>query len=60
VIIARQVLYDLHDLYAIGSLNKNGVLSLYFSYTDATVRCGDQDLTSYLNNWREWPIITHH
>ncbi|MEZ4731128.1 MAG: hypothetical protein R3E79_28745 [Caldilineaceae bacterium] len=44
---------------ASGSINKNGVLSLYFSYTANTVHCGDQDLSHYLNNWQEWPIITH-
>ena len=59
VIIARQTLYDLYDLHAIGSLNKQGVLSLYFSCTDGTIRCGNQDLGIYLNNWQDWPLILH-
>jgi hypothetical protein len=59
VIIARQTLYNLHDVYSIGFLNQRNVLSLHFSYTDNTVTCRDQDLSFYLNNWQEWPLITH-
>lgn len=59
VLIERQALYDLQDLYSIGSLNQRGVLSLYFSYTSHPVHCGHQYLSSYLNNWQEWPITTH-
>lgn len=59
VVITRQALYDLREVHSIGSLNQSGVLSLYFSYTDDSIHCGDQNLTPYLNNWQEWPIITH-
>lgn len=59
VVITRQALYDLHEIHRVGSINKNGVLSLYFSYTANAVHCGDQDLSHYLNDWQEWPMITH-
>ena len=59
VIITRQQLYDFHRLHNIGSLNRNGTLGLYFSYTDSGVICSGQNLSSYLNNWRDWPDLDH-
>lgn len=57
LIISRENLYRLYDHHNIGSVNKNGLLSLYFSYTDKSATCSEQDFTPYLNNWRDWPQI---
>ncbi|MEM7535443.1 MAG: hypothetical protein AAF639_24920 [Chloroflexota bacterium] len=59
LVAPRQELLDLHDLYDIGSVNKNGVLSLYVSYTGDEVICSGQDLRQYLNNWNSWAQIEH-
>jgi hypothetical protein len=59
LIISRQSLYTLYELYQIGSLTSTGLLSLYLSYSDRRVTCSDQDLTTYLNNWTDWPQIEH-
>ncbi|HRW07982.1 MAG TPA: hypothetical protein P5121_22930 [Caldilineaceae bacterium] len=59
VVISRQDLYDLYDLYGIGSLNRTGLLSLYFAYSADSVVCSGQNLGSFLNNWDDWPPIEH-
>ena len=59
IVIPRQELHNLHELHQIGSLNRNDTLSLYFSYSDRRLTCSKQDMTSYLNNWRDWPLIEH-
>ena len=59
LVLARQTLYDLHDIYNIGSLTKQGSLSLYCSYTGDSVLCSGQELLAYVNNWTDWPTIAH-
>lgn len=58
-IISRPELYALYDLHHIGSVNKNGLLSLYISYSVDSAICSGQDLSPYLNNWQDWPSIEH-
>jgi len=57
--IARQQLYDYYRLHNVGSLNQNGTLGLYFSYTKNSIICSEQNLSSYLNNWHAWPDLAH-
>lgn len=59
LIISRQTLYTLYDLYQIGALSNTGLLSLYVSYTEDKVICSGQDLRIYRDNWQQWPSITH-
>ena len=59
IVISRQELYDMYDLHDIGSLNENGLLSLYFSYSSSTVICSGQDFSAFVNNWHSWPHIEH-
>jgi hypothetical protein len=57
--IARQQLYDFHRLHNVGSLSQNSTLGLYFSYTNDSITCSGQNLSNYLNNWRDWPELAH-
>jgi hypothetical protein len=59
IVISRQQLYELYDLHNIGSLNKSGLLSLYFTYSDSSAMCSGQDFSAFLNNWNGWPPIAH-
>lgn len=43
---------------SLGSLF-NGRLMLYFSFQDEKVTCSDVDITKYLNNFDDFPIIIH-
>ena len=59
IVIPRQELYNQYGQNNVGSLNRYGMLSLYFSYSDGEVTCSGQDFSMYLNNWSAWPIIEH-
>ncbi len=59
VIIPREKLFELYELYNIGSVNKNGVVSLYFANHDGNIICSGQDLTRFAGNWSDWPTIEH-
>ncbi|MFN8489667.1 MAG: hypothetical protein U0350_18935 [Caldilineaceae bacterium] len=59
VVISRPELNALYIQNQFGALNQNGSLSLYLSYSDATVICSGQDFSHYLNNWSAWPYVQH-
>lgn len=50
VAISRQELHKIYDLHGIGSLNRNGLLSLYFAYSGDRVTCSGQNFDLFLNN----------
>jgi hypothetical protein len=58
VIVGRKALYDLHAMHGIGAEVDTSVLfSLSFSADD--VKCREQSLQPYRNDWSRWPIIRH-
>jgi hypothetical protein len=59
VVVSRQTLYTLYDLYQIGALSSTGLFSLYVSYTENNAICSGQDLSTYLDNWQQWPPVIH-
>jgi hypothetical protein len=61
LIVPRSVLYEEHDLYQVGSLTQNGLVTLYirFSTNNGKVICSERDFSSYLDNWKFWPLIQH-
>lgn len=59
IIISREDLYYFYQTRQVGSVNKGGVLSLYFAYTDDAVICSGQDFSHHLNNWGSWPPVEH-
>lgn len=59
LVIPREVLYEEHDAYSVGSLTKAGQVSFYFRYFNETVTCSNRDFSTYLNNWSTWPLIKH-
>lgn len=59
LVISRPTLDTLYNQYQLGSLNRQGMLSLYLTYTDTQVRCSGRDFSEYLNNWDAWPYVQH-
>lgn len=54
VVISRKELLRLYDFSEIGSLI-NDTLMLYFSFKDNCLVCSKEDLTDYLNNFKDFP-----
>ncbi|NES24057.1 MAG: hypothetical protein F6K41_35390 [Symploca sp. SIO3E6] len=55
-LMPRQELNRLYQIYGIGTVAENYLL-LTFQYEQSLLRCSAQDLSKYLNNWTQFPII---
>jgi hypothetical protein len=58
VIVARDILANLYQSAAIGTVAANKLI-LYFSFQDGKVQCSGVDLTTYLNDFSQFPPIPH-
>jgi hypothetical protein len=58
MIISRERLLDLYEISKIGSATANKLV-LYFSFQDGKVQCSGVDLSSYLNDFSQFPPISH-
>ena len=56
VIIRQDYLLDLWENNKIGSINK-GQLNLHFVYGETTVMCSKTDLSKYIADFTDFPII---
>ena len=59
IIIPRQMLFNLHQRYSLGTLYKGVTLNLYFSFQEDKVICSDIDITEFKNNFKNFPTIQH-
>lgn len=57
MIVPRPALHSLYEQHNLGSLNQNGLLSLYITYSANKATCSGQDLSRFLNNWSDWPPV---
>lgn len=58
LVVSREDLYDLYNIHEIGTVHEN-TLVLYMAYKKEQVICSKQELSSYIDNWSDWPIIEH-
>lgn len=55
LIVSRPTLFSLYRLNKFGSINRQGHLALYLSFSDNRASCSGQNFSQYLNNWSDWP-----
>jgi hypothetical protein len=58
IVIDRQVLWDEHKNYGIGSVSR-GDLILRLSVQDRECQCANRDFRAYRNDWSRWPVLAH-
>ncbi len=58
IIISRERLFEYYELDRIGSVYKENIV-LYFAFRDGKVSCSDVDMTEFINNFDNFPIIQH-
>ena len=59
LIIRRDTLNNLYELSAIGSTIKDKTLMLYISFQVNDVKCSDVDFSQFVDNFSEFPDISH-
>ncbi len=56
VLIRRQDLYGYYQLSNVGTVAENALI-LNLQYKSNSILCSDVDLSRYLNNWSQFPIL---
>lgn len=60
VVMVREQLFELHLAYQAGlPLDKGRNLLFTFQLSPDDIRCGEQSLQAYRNDWSHWPPIAH-
>jgi len=55
-LIPRPALDECYQLHEIGNLADNALI-LTFQYKKTSLICSGQDLSTYINNWSQFPVI---
>jgi hypothetical protein len=58
VIVRQDYLLDHVENSSLGSLHESNI-TFYFSFSDEKVICSGKDLTMYIEDYSDFPIVTH-
>jgi hypothetical protein len=58
LLIDRSILLDLHEKKQMGSLH-SGNITLYMVFKEDKVTCSSVDLSAFIDNYRDFPVIPH-
>jgi hypothetical protein len=60
VVLGRKQLFKLHQTFRLGlPLDEGRNLLFTFKLSPGDIRCGEQSLQPYRNDWSHWPPIAH-